>query len=114
MLSGLWLVSDVKSEMMGMPFQGHSISGYDTTKSKFVEVWVDSMGTSFSHGEGTCDAAGKVISTNWEGPGPDGKMMKWRQTDEMKDADSRVMTMYQTGADGKESTMMTINYKRKK
>jgi hypothetical protein len=25
-----------------------------------------------------------------------------------------VMTMYQTGADGKESTMMTINYKRKK
>src|SRR5687767_11881324 len=29
MSNGLWLISDFKSEMMGMPFHGHGTSGWD-------------------------------------------------------------------------------------
>ncbi len=114
MLAGLWLVSDLKGDIMGMPFLGHSIIGYDPATKKYICVWVDSMSATFSNGEGTCDAAGKVLSTTWEGPDPMGARMKWRQTDELKDPDTRVATIYMPGPDGKEAQHMVINYKRKK
>ena len=114
MMAGLWLVNDVKSDMGGMPFLGHGITGFDTAKNKYVSVWVDSYSADFSHGEGTCDGSGKVLTTTWEGPDPSGKILKWRQTDEMKDKDTRVLTFYMPGPDGKESADIVISQKRKK
>ena len=29
---GLWYVSDFKSEMMGQPFEGHGVTGYDRSR----------------------------------------------------------------------------------
>src|SRR5260221_7140477 len=39
---GLWLITDFKGQLMGKPFQGHGILGYDEAKKKFLRVWVDS------------------------------------------------------------------------
>jgi hypothetical protein len=109
--NGLWVVTDFKGEMMGQPFEGHGVSGYDGVKKKYVGTWVDSMTTSLIVSEGTYDAAKKTATDVMEGTGMDGKPAKWKAVTEWKDADSRVFTMYD---EGKDQPSMKITYKRRK
>jgi hypothetical protein len=112
---GLWLISDFKADtMMGAPFQGHGVSGWDPAKKKYVGTWVDSMSTSILVSEGTYDPATKTSTGTIEGPGPDGKPMKIKAVTQYKDNDTRVFTMYMKGSDGKEAPSMRISYKRRK
>lgn len=111
---GLWLISDFKSSMMGAPFQGHGVSGWDPAKKKYVGTWVDSMTTSVALTESTYDPASKSI-TGWvDGPGPDGKPTRTKAVTQYKDDDTRVFTMYMPGPDGKDAPGMRITYKRRK
>ena len=110
---GLWLFQDFKGEFMGAPFQGHGVTGYDPSKKKYVGTWVDSMSTSLSLTEGTYDPQTKTMTARFEGPGPDGAMMKMRTTSEWKDDNTRVFTMYSPAGRGEEFAMMKITYKRR-
>ena len=110
---GLWLIQDFKGEFMGAPFQGHGVTGYDPSKKKYVGTWVDSMSTGLSTTEGTYDPKTKTLTSQFEGPGPDGKTMKMRTTSEWKDAHTRVFTMYSPAGQGEEFAMMKITYKRR-
>ena len=111
---GLWIITDFKSEMMGAPFQGHGVSGWDPARKKYVGTWVDSMSTSVMVTESTYDAASRSL-TGWiDAPGPDGQPMKLKAVTEYKDDDTRVFTMYMKGPDGKEAPTMRISYKRRK
>jgi hypothetical protein len=111
---GLWLISDFKSEMMGAPFQGHGVMGWDPAKKKYVGTWVDSMSTGISVTESTYDPAAKTATGMIEGPGPDGKPMQMKAVTQYQDDDTRVFTMYMKGPDGKEAPSMRITYKRRK
>lgn len=111
---GLWLISDFQSNMMGAPFQGHGVMGWDATKNKYVGTWVDSMSTGISVTESTYDPATKTATGMVEGPGPDGKPMRMKAVTQYKDDDTRVFTMYMKGTDGKEAPSMRITYKRRK
>jgi hypothetical protein len=111
---GLWILSDFKSTMMGAPFQGHGVMGWDPAKKKYVGTWVDSMTTSVAVTESTYDPATKS-TTGWiDGPGPDGKPTRTKVVTQYKDDDTRVFTMYMPGPDGKEAPGMRITYKRRK
>ena len=57
-LDGRFLHIMYKGTMMGQPFLGMSVDGYDNQKQKYVGVWMDTMGTMMMQFEGTCD--GKV------------------------------------------------------
>jgi hypothetical protein len=112
--NGLWTVQDFKGEFMGAPFHGHSVSGYDTAKKKYVGTWVDSMSTGLFTTEGTYDPKTQVMTTWMEGPCPeDGTLIKMRSISEWKGADTRVFTMYSPASRGEESVMMKITYKRR-
>ena len=50
------MVEEVKSQMMGQPFTGHGMSGYDNVSDKYWATWIDSMSTGVMTSEGTCDA----------------------------------------------------------
>lgn len=113
LLGGLWLVSDFKSEMMGQPFQGRGTVGYDTSKKKYVNSWIDSMSTGFMLGEAAYDAKTKTMTGWMEGPDPSGKTEKMRQTTEWKDAGTKVFTMFMTAPEGKDVPVMKITYKRR-
>jgi hypothetical protein len=113
LLGGRWLISDFKGEMMGMPFQGHSVMGYDPAKKKYTGTWVDSMSTTSSVLEGTYDPKTKTMTSWMESPGPDGKPVKIRSTSEWKDDDSRIFTMHSPAGQGDEFAMMKITYKRR-
>jgi hypothetical protein len=111
---GLWLASDYKSEMMGQSFSGHGVCGWDAEKKKYTSIWVDSMSTSMMHMEGTYDPATRTLTMTGEMPTPMGEKVPVRTTDQFKDADTRVFTMYGRGPDGKEVVSLTIHYTRKK
>lgn len=111
---GLCLISDFKGEAMGMPFMGHGITTWDPAKKKYVGSWTDSMSLGIAHGESAYDAATRKWSGWLEGPDATGKVMKSRSTGEMPDANTRIMTMYATGPDGKEMQSMKITYTRRK
>jgi hypothetical protein len=109
-VGGLWLLSNFNGDFGGMKFSGHGVDGYDTTKKKYVSVWVDNMTTTPMLMEGGYDPAGKVLTMTGEMPGPDGKLAKSRSTSEMPDKDTILFKMYT--ADAKDP-MFTITYKRK-
>jgi hypothetical protein len=114
-LGGLWLVSDFDGEFApGQKFTGHGLDGYDPNKKKYIGIWVDSMSGSPVVSEGNYDKDGRVLTMVGEGPGPDGKPMKYKMTTEHKDQDNLLFTMNGVGADGKEKQMFTIAYKRRK
>jgi hypothetical protein len=114
LLAGLWLVTDFKGDVMGMPFLGHGILGFDAVKKKYVSTWVDSMSIGPSLGEATYDPATKSLTGWMEGPDMSGKVTKMKEVSELKDPDTRVFTMYASGPDGKEFPGMRITYKRRK
>jgi hypothetical protein len=113
LVGGLWLVTDFKADMMGMPFQGHGITGYDANKKKYVGSWVDTMSSGLGLSESTYDAGTKTMTGTFEGPDPSGQIMKMKSVVAWKDPDTRVFTMSGTGPDGKDVKFMTITYKRK-
>lgn len=114
LLGELWLIQDFKSEMMGQPFAGHGVAGYDPQKKKYVSTWVDSMSTWLAVSDNTWDPATKTMTGWMEGPDMTGKMIKMRAVMEHKDADTRHFAIWSPGPDGKEVAGLKITYKRRK
>jgi hypothetical protein len=111
--SGLCLISDFKSTMMGTPFHGHGTTAWDPAKKKYVGSWTDSMSAGITIGETTYDTASKTATGWMEGPDMSGKVVKSKAVVQYKDANNRVMTMSMVGPDGKEIPTMKISYTRK-
>ena len=61
-LNGRFLEEDFQGEMMGKPFRGRSLIGYDNTKQTFNSVWVSDMQTSMFTTEGKGESGNKVIT----------------------------------------------------
>ena len=62
-LGGRVLVEELSSSMMGMPFTGHGMIGFDNVSGKYWSTWNDSMSTGIMVSEGTCDAKRAVASS---------------------------------------------------
>ena len=75
-LGGLYVSSEHKSEMGGMPFEGFAFDGYSKEKKKYFTFWADQMGSTPMLLWGTADATGKVITFDGEAYdcGPMGQM----------------------------------------
>ena len=115
-LGGFWVVTDVKSEMLGTPFTAVQTIGYDAKTKKYVGTWVDSMMNHMWKYEGTVDPTGKILTLEAEGPDMvhEGKTTLYRDIYEFKSKDHVVMTSTVKGEDGKWVTFMTGNSRRKK
>jgi hypothetical protein len=61
-LGGRFLSTTFSGIMMDRPFEGQGLLGYDNTKKKFRQVWVDNFSTGVSVMEGTADQSGNVIT----------------------------------------------------
>jgi hypothetical protein len=118
---GLCLVTDFKSSfVMGPPstpptlFEGHGTDTYDVGKKKYVGSWTDSMSTGLSTSESTYDPATRTFTGWMVGPDMAGQASKMKAITTMKDANTRVFSMSNVGADGKEALSMSITYVRRK
>jgi len=114
MMDGRYVQENVTGEMMGMPFSGMSVTGYDNIQKKYVSTWIDNFGTGIMMSEGTPDASGNVVK--WTGESSDpmtGKKTKYRMVSRTVSDNQRTYEMYSTGPGGKEAKMMEITYDRK-
>ena len=115
-LGGRYLKSYLKGSMMGMPFEGVALTGYDNFKKKFVTIWFDSMGTGFYETSGTLDKTSKTRTETglWDDFMTGGKSkVKW----ETKIIDDNKYQFDMYGPDpktGKEFKSGEIIYTRKK
>ena len=113
-LDGRVLVEQVKSSMMGMPYTGHGMMGFDNVTGKYWSTWNDSMSTGIMVTEGTCDAQGKTctFTGSWNDPIKKAPV-KARMTTRWTSPTTEVFEMYGPGKDGKEFKMMEIVYTKK-
>lgn len=103
-----------KGNMMGMPFEGHSWTGYDNAKKKFVSNWIDNFGTGMMYSEGDWNEATKSLEMKGKMMDPTtGKEMDVRQVTKVIDDKHQVFEMYCAGKDGKEFKTMEISMTRK-
>jgi len=115
LMDGRYCQEVASGSMMGQPFNGMGLTGYDNVLGKFVSTWVDNMGTGIMTSQGTLDSSGKVIT--WMGSMSDpmtGKVSHSRMVTTIVDDDHHTFEMYGTPPGGKkEVKMMTIEYSRK-
>jgi hypothetical protein len=113
LLDGRFLQQECTGEMMGQPYTGIGVHGYDNITKKYVTTWMDSMGTGIFVMNGTASADGKTITLHGSHPDPMGGVMKHRAIWKLVDANTQTFEMYHKGKDGKEMKMMEITYTRK-
>lgn len=114
LMDGRYIQEQATGEMMGMPFSGMGISGYDNIMKKYVSTWMDNFGTGIMMSEGTPDASGNVIT--WTGQSSDpatGKKVKYRMVTRITDENKHSFEMFSASPTGKEAKMMEITYDRK-
>ena len=112
-MDGRVLVEDVTSSMMGMPFKGQGMRGYDNVTGKYWGTWIDSMSTGMMVSEGSCDASGTCSFTGTMNDPVTKKPSTVRMTSRRPDAKTEIFEMYGPGPDGKEMKMMEIAYTKK-
>jgi hypothetical protein len=114
-LGGRYQESKHSGNMMGMPFEGVSTTGYDNAKKVFVNTWIDNMGTGIMTMEGPWDEASKSVILKGKSIDPmTGKEMDLREVFTMIDDNTQLMEMYAVGPDGKEFKTMEIKFTRNK
>jgi hypothetical protein len=112
---GLYQQSTHSGDMMGMPFEGMSILGYDNMKKEFFSTWIDNMGSGIIVSTGSWDEASKKLTLTGSMKCMNGQDAMEREVFTMTDDNNQTLEMY--GPDsktGKEYKTMEIKYTRKK
>lgn len=113
-LDGRFQVMEHHGSMMGMPFEGMGVTGYDNFQKKYVGTWCDSMGTMIMTTEGTADASGKVVTSRSRFKDPLGRDCTMRMVGTHVDADHMTFDMYGSTGGKPETKMMEMRYTRVK
>lgn len=112
-LGGRYQQSTHTGDFGGMPFEGVGTLAWDNIQKKFINTWVDNMGTGIMYLEGTWDAANKTINlTGSMTDAMSGKLVKVREVVKVIDDTTQEMTQY-TEKDGKEFKNMYIKMTKK-
>lgn len=112
-MGGRYLEENFKGDFMGMPFEGHGVTGYDNIKKQYWGSWIDNMSTAMMTSTGSGDGSTFTFS----GSMPDamtGKDAPINQKVTVTDADHHSMEMWGPGPDGKMFKSMQLDYTRKK
>jgi hypothetical protein len=113
-LDGRVLVEQFKSSMMGMPYMGHGMTGFDNVTGKYWSTWSDSMSTGLMVSEGTCDDQGTVCTFigTWNDAIKKAPV-KARMTIRRTSPTTEIFELYGPAKDEKEFKMMEITYTKK-
>jgi hypothetical protein len=105
-LGGRYVQSTFKGAMMGMPFEGHALEGYDNVKQEYFSAWVDNMSTGVMMATGKCgDPDCKVLSMSSEMPDPaTGKPTKFREVTTHIDKNNSKFEMFVDAGQGEFKT----------
>jgi len=111
-LGGRYMKSTHTGTMMGMPFEGINLQGYDNASGEFTAIWIDNMGTGISVSKGKYDEA--TNSINFEGSMFDPMKkedMNFRQVVKIIDDNHHLFEMYMN-YNGQQFKSMVVEYTR--
>ncbi len=109
-LDGRYLQQEYTGDMMGSPFTGINVIGYDNHSKKYVSTWIDSMSTGIYYFEG--EGSGKTITQQCSYDDPVRGPMVWRSVTRIVDDNTLKYEMYLTPKRGKEEKMMEMRAER--
>lgn len=113
LLDGRYSQMKVNGNIMGMPFNGISLTSFDNGKKIWLTTWIDNMGTGIMYGEGKWDEASKTITFTGKMYDPMvGKDIDYKETMKFIDDNTMGMEMF-TVVDSKDIKNMEITYTRK-
>ncbi len=111
-MGGRYLKTVHKGTMMGMPFEGLSLQGFDNATEKFTSVWFDNLGTGISVSTGIYEAERNSIFFTGSMVDPvSGEDIKYKQIVKFIDDNHQVFEMY-TEYEGKEYKSMEVEATR--
>lgn len=114
-MNGLYQTGTLTGNIMGMPFTGQSLAGYDNAKKMYVMNWVDNLGSGMVNMTGSYNEKENTMSFSGTQTDPmTGNSVSIREEIKYHSADHYTMAMYGPGMDGKEMKMMEAVYKKKK
>jgi hypothetical protein len=114
LLDGRFQEMEYQGSMMGMPFVGRSLTGFDRYQKKFVSTWCDSMGTMIMMSKGDFDPEGKVRTMRSEFTDPLGRACSMRMVSRAVDADHMHWEMYGATGSKPETKVMEMSFTRVK
>lgn len=112
MIGEYWLETAFQMDMMGMPFEGKGLIGYDPKGGTYTMYWVDSMSIYPTVMTGKMDEKTGEGAFTGESRDPMGNVNKVRSTEKWEGDDKRVFTMYAMMQDGSEMAVMELTYER--
>jgi hypothetical protein len=113
-LDGRYLRQDYRGEIMGQPFTGIGIEGFDRVKNAYTSTWLDSMSTGIMNMDGTSSDGGKTITYEGDYSCPmEKRQIQGRSVTTIVDDDTFTVTMYST-REGSEAKTMELRYTRAK
>ena len=107
---GNWTWSTFSGEMMGAPFVGHSLTGYDPATETVTCFWFDSGNSAFMRTDGEYDAESRTFTMKGSSYGPDGELAPVRSTSVTAEDGTRSFRM--VFGEGDAESVMTIQYSR--
>ena len=112
-LEGRVMLEETSATMMGQPFAGIGMHGYDNVSGKHWSTWNDNLSTGLMLSEGDCDDQSACTFTgHWNDPVTKAKVTA-RMTSRWTNPTTEVFAMYGPGPDGKEMQMMEITYTKR-
>lgn len=111
-MGGRYLVQSMESEMMGMPYEGMGISGFDNISKKHTVLWIDNMGTSITYSEAECAEHCSVSTHNTTVKDPMRGDIQVKMVTRYVDENKHVFEYFSPGPDGKQFKSMEIVYTR--
>lgn len=108
---GKWQWSDFKGTMMGQPFEGHALTGWDPKANQYVSYWISNGAATASKTTGKYDEAKKTFTFSGDCLCHEGKPMSIQQTYSRPDAITRNLHMTFKNAQG--TNEMKIVYRKK-
>lgn len=112
-LDGHYLRQEYTGDMMGQPFTGINILGYNNQTKKYESIWIDSMSTAIYFFEGTASADGRTITQKCSYDDPVRGPAVWRSVTKIKDDNTQEFEMFIKPKAGKEEKMMEMTVSRK-
>ncbi len=102
-------------EMMGMPYEGHGMDGFDNFNKVYWATWTDNMTTGMMYMEGTSTDGGKtvVFNTTMDEPVMGVKDKPVRMVSKWVDENTHVLESWDEVGTPNEFKAMEITYSRK-
>ncbi len=112
-LGGHYLRQEYSGDMMGLPFSGINLLGYNNHTKKYESVWLDSMSTAIYYFVGTGSPDGRTITQECSYDDPVRGPSVWRTVNRIKDDNTVEFEMFVTPKGGKEEKMMEMTIARR-